>query len=293
MGARQVPDDANHSAGGALERPPQRADDDSSLTSQEIVPDAHFSTFLKIFANPKSNTSPILASGQAYTNSVQNFFTKWQAGGVKDLESGAQEAREAARRPGRAGQGRRRGAVSPVVDSGRGPAAPGRRTPHAGAAAGRLAAPPPRARLMSPWIVGFSVFFAYPLVMSAYLSFNHYDLLSPPRWVGWANYHYLLHVDPQTWIAVKNTLIWMVAIAVPLQVLFAFVIAMLLAARQSGRRLLPDGLLPACARAARRGDARLRLHPEPGDRPGEHHPRRTSASRARSGSSRRTGRSRR
>ena len=48
---------------------------------------------------------------------------------------------------------------------------------------------------MSPWIVGFSVFFAYPLVMSAYLSFNHYDLLTPPRWVGWANYHYLLHVD--------------------------------------------------------------------------------------------------
>src|SRR6266576_4094002 len=75
--------------------------------------------------------------------------------------------------------------------------------------------------LMSPWIVGFSVFFAYPLVMSAYLSFNHYDLLSPPRWVGSANYHYLLRVDPQTWTAVRNTL-WMICIAVPLQVLFAF-----------------------------------------------------------------------
>jgi multiple sugar transport system permease protein len=88
--------------------------------------------------------------------------------------------------------------------------------------------------LMSPWIVGFSIFFAYPLVMSAYLSFNHYDLLSPPRWVGWANYHYLLRVDPQTWIAVKNTLIWMVLIAVPLQVLFAFSIAMLLTRVRSG-----------------------------------------------------------
>ncbi len=59
----------------------------ASLHSKEIVPDAHFSTFLKIFANPKSNTSPILASGQAYTTAVQNFFTKWQAGGVKDLGS--------------------------------------------------------------------------------------------------------------------------------------------------------------------------------------------------------------
>jgi multiple sugar transport system permease protein len=88
--------------------------------------------------------------------------------------------------------------------------------------------------LMSPWIVGFTVFFGYPLVMSAYLSFNHYDLLTPPRWVGWANYHYLLHVDPQTWVAVKNTIYWMVLIAVPVQVLFAFGIAALLARAKSG-----------------------------------------------------------
>ena len=60
--------------------------------------------------------------------------------------------------------------------------------------------------LMSPWILGFSVFFGYPLVMSVYLSFNHYDLLSPPRWVGLANYRYLFTVDPQVWPAVRNTL---------------------------------------------------------------------------------------
>ena len=41
---------------------------------------------------------------------------------------------------------------------------------------------------LSPWIVGFSIFFGYPLVMSAYLSFTSYDLLSPPRWVGLDNY---------------------------------------------------------------------------------------------------------
>jgi len=60
----------------------------ASLTSPEITPDPHFSTFLKIFGNPHSGTSPILASGQAYTNLVQNFFTKWQAGSVKDLAGG-------------------------------------------------------------------------------------------------------------------------------------------------------------------------------------------------------------
>jgi multiple sugar transport system substrate-binding protein len=60
----------------------------ASLTSPEIKPDAHFATFLKIFANPHSTTSPIVASGSAYTNLVQNFFTKWQAGQVKDLHAG-------------------------------------------------------------------------------------------------------------------------------------------------------------------------------------------------------------
>jgi multiple sugar transport system permease protein len=87
--------------------------------------------------------------------------------------------------------------------------------------------------LMSPWLVGFSVFFGYPLVMSAYLSLNHYDLLSSPRWVGLANYRYLFTVDPQVWTAVKNTL-WLIAIMVPLQVLFAFGIASLLARAKSG-----------------------------------------------------------
>jgi multiple sugar transport system substrate-binding protein len=60
----------------------------ASLHSPELTPDAHFATFLKIFANPKSSTSPIMASGVAYTNLAQNFFTKWQAGGVKDLTGG-------------------------------------------------------------------------------------------------------------------------------------------------------------------------------------------------------------
>jgi multiple sugar transport system permease protein len=123
-----------------------------------------------------------------------------------------------------------------VVDAGAAPAAPA--TTRVLRTRARRKADWRRRRLvlglMSPWIAGFSIFFAYPLVMSAYLSFNHYDLLSPPRWVGWANYDYLLHVDPQTWIAVKNTLIWMVAIAVPLQVLFAFWIAVLLARVKSG-----------------------------------------------------------
>jgi multiple sugar transport system permease protein len=86
---------------------------------------------------------------------------------------------------------------------------------------------------MSPWLIGFSVFFGYPLVMSVYLSFTHYDRLSPPKWIGWANYKYVFTSDPQVGPAVKNTL-WLIGIMVPLQVLFAFGVALMLARAKRG-----------------------------------------------------------
>jgi multiple sugar transport system substrate-binding protein len=60
----------------------------ASLTSKELTPDAHFATFLKIFGNKHSSTSPITAAGVSYTNAVQNFATKWQAGKISSLGSG-------------------------------------------------------------------------------------------------------------------------------------------------------------------------------------------------------------
>jgi multiple sugar transport system permease protein len=87
--------------------------------------------------------------------------------------------------------------------------------------------------LMSPWLVGFTVFFGYPLVSSAYLSLTHYDLLSSPRWVGLANYRFLFEQDQQVWPAVRNTL-WLMASAVPLQVLFAFGVALMLTRARRG-----------------------------------------------------------
>jgi multiple sugar transport system permease protein len=86
---------------------------------------------------------------------------------------------------------------------------------------------------MSPWIVGFSVFFGYPLVANAYLSFTHYDLIGDPRWIGTANYKFMFNGDALLWPAVKNTL-WFVAIAAPLQVMFAFGVAMLVSRARSG-----------------------------------------------------------
>jgi hypothetical protein len=86
---------------------------------------------------------------------------------------------------------------------------------------------------MSPWIVGFTVFFGYPLVSTVYLSFTHYDLLKPARWIGLANYKYMFNDDKQIWPAVRNTL-WLVVFAVPLKVMFAFGIATMLTRARSG-----------------------------------------------------------
>jgi multiple sugar transport system substrate-binding protein len=60
----------------------------ASLNSPEIKPDAHFKTFLKIFANPNSKTSPITAAGNAYGTLIQAFAVKWQAGHAGDLADG-------------------------------------------------------------------------------------------------------------------------------------------------------------------------------------------------------------
>ena len=204
----------------------------SALSYKPLVSNAPFDTFLKIFANPNTATDPITAIGSANQEMEQNFQTKWEDGSVPASEPclRAQERRLADRRAG--GQLDRRvgRSVSGAPAAALPPLSARRR------AAKRSAAWRRRRTVllfMSPWIVGFGVFFAYPLIDTAYLSLNHYDLLSPPRWVGLRNYSYLFNGDQEVWPAVSNTL-WFLAIAVPLQVLFAFGIALMVSRARAG-----------------------------------------------------------
>jgi multiple sugar transport system permease protein len=87
--------------------------------------------------------------------------------------------------------------------------------------------------LMSPCILGFGIFFAYPIVTTAYLSFFHYDLLSAPKFIGLDNYRFMLRSDPRVWPAIRNTL-WMIAVSVPARVAFGIGIALLLARVRRG-----------------------------------------------------------
>ncbi len=86
---------------------------------------------------------------------------------------------------------------------------------------------------LSPWIVGFLIFFGFPIAMTAYLSFTRYDLIAAPKWVGLSNYQYMLTSDKQIGPAILNTL-WLIAIAVPLKVMFAIGVALMLARAKSG-----------------------------------------------------------
>ena len=77
---------------------------------------------------------------------------------------------------------------------------------------------------MSPWIIGFSAFYVYPMASSLYFSFTKYDILSEPRWTGLSNYRFMFTSDPLFWVSLRNTL-WIIAVLVPLQVVFAIVSA--------------------------------------------------------------------
>ncbi|MFJ3902910.1 carbohydrate ABC transporter permease [Streptomyces sp. NPDC090025] len=99
-------------------------------------------------------------------------------------------------------------------------------------------APPLRGRLrilgfLSPWLVGFAVFLLYPLVTTVYLSFTNANLLQPAEWVGPRNYVHMFTEDPYVGKSALNTL-WMIAIMVPTQVLFALGVAMVLVRLKSG-----------------------------------------------------------
>jgi multiple sugar transport system substrate-binding protein len=63
----------------------------AAASSKELKPDPNFATFTRIFANSKSQTTPITSAGSAYLDTFANFLAKWQAGKVSDLQKGLQE----------------------------------------------------------------------------------------------------------------------------------------------------------------------------------------------------------
>jgi multiple sugar transport system permease protein len=92
----------------------------------------------------------------------------------------------------------------------------------------------------SPFIIGFAVFIAFPMLWSIVLIFQKYNLLAPPSWVGLRNIEDLL-ADPKVGLSLWNTAFFAL-ISVPLQLTLAFFCAILLNQNLSGRNFYRTAL---------------------------------------------------
>jgi len=79
---------------------------------------------------------------------------------------------------------------------------------------------------ISPWLIGFVVFTAGPMLASALLSFAEWDVITPPKWVGLDNYRALVR-DPLFWKSLGVTATYTL-IAVPLHLTVSLGVAILL-----------------------------------------------------------------
>jgi len=88
---------------------------------------------------------------------------------------------------------------------------------------------------ISPWLIGFLAFSLYPMAASFVYSFTEYHAKRPLEWVGLQNYIELLH-DDMFWTSLGNTL-YMVLIAVPLELIVSFICAILLNLKVAGQSI--------------------------------------------------------
>jgi multiple sugar transport system permease protein len=80
---------------------------------------------------------------------------------------------------------------------------------------------------IAPFMLGFLLFVLGPAVASAYFSLTQYQILSPPRFSGLANYSRIATGDPLFWKSLGNTLYY-AGIAVPLSLFGSLGCAILL-----------------------------------------------------------------
>lgn len=80
--------------------------------------------------------------------------------------------------------------------------------------------------LVSPYIIHFLVFVAFPIIFSLVLTFNRWNIISPMEYIGLSNYSRILH-DRLFWKAVGNTLVFL-SIHIPLQIIVAITLAEIL-----------------------------------------------------------------
>ena len=78
-----------------------------------------------------------------------------------------------------------------------------------------------------PYAILFAMFYIFPVVASIYFSFTYYNILEPPRFLGFTNYINLILQDDVFLIGLKNTLI-IAIVTGPLGYIMSFLFAWLI-----------------------------------------------------------------
>lgn len=86
---------------------------------------------------------------------------------------------------------------------------------------------------MSPWIAGFLLLTAGPMVASLYFAFTDYNLFNSPKWVGLG--HFTRMFDDPRWQKPVEVTAKYVIIGTPLKLLLALGVALLLAQSRRGQ----------------------------------------------------------
>ena len=87
-----------------------------------------------------------------------------------------------------------------------------------------------------PWLIGFVVFIAGPILASLAISFTRWDIVSPPEWVGLDNYRRILFRDRDFRQALKVTLTY-AAMSLPLQLILGLGLSLLLNLKLRGMNI--------------------------------------------------------
>lgn len=66
---------------------------------------------------------------------------------------------------------------------------------------------------MLPFLILLVMFHTWPVIFGTYLAFTDYNIISPPKWVGLANFQALMHED-QFWSGLRNSLKYILVVPV-------------------------------------------------------------------------------
>lgn len=86
---------------------------------------------------------------------------------------------------------------------------------------------------IAPWLIGFFGFIIVPIIISLYMSFTKYNLISAPEWIGLGNYIRMFTGDEAFVTSLRVTFKYVV-LSVPFRLGFALMVAVILSQNRKG-----------------------------------------------------------